>query len=285
MFPNPLFEVFGQGVYLYGIFIAIGIIACLGVFYYYTAKKGMPTKVQDFIFFVAIAAIAFGFLIAKFYQAVYDWIDSGLTSFDFYGAGITAMGGFIGGAAVFLSVYFIAGQFIFKGKEKGLHIKEFNKVLLVAPICITIAHAFGRLGCMCAGCCHGAYLGQNYVFGGIWMRAVDTGVWGYYVPTQLYEALFLFALFAVLSVLYFKRCNVTMSIYLIAYGVWRMFIEIFRTDARGGVLLGLTPSQWQSIVFIAGGIALLLIYYFKKIPFVLPEKTVKENEEQSEQDE
>ena len=62
------------------------------------------------------------------------------------------------------------------------------------------------------------------------------------------------------------------SIYLIAYAIWRMFIEFFRTDSRGAVILGLAPSQWQSIVFVVLGIAILVFYKWKKIPFILPEK-------------
>ena len=272
MHPQALFSInlFGNtySVYLYGICIAVGIIACLGVFYFYTKKKEMPTKVQDFIFVVAIVAIALGFLFAKLFQAVYEWIESGV--FDFYGSGITAMGGFIGGAAVFLLVYFGAGKFVFKGKEKDLHKKEFNKILLCAPCCITIAHAFGRIGCLFAGCCHGALISHDAGHGGIYMTSSDTHITGYFVPTQLYEALFLFALFAVLSYLYFNRSNITMQIYLIAYGVWRIFIEFFRTDARGAIVLGLAPSQWQSIIFIIGGIVMLVIYKLLKKPFRLP---------------
>ena len=272
MLPNPIlqFSLFGVDfkIYMYGVCIAVGILVCLGVFYLYTKKKNMPSKVQDFIFIVAIIAIALGFLAAKLYQAVYEWIDTG--KFDFIHSGITAMGGFVGGAAVFLIAYFVGGKFVFKGKEEGLHIKEFNKILLCAPCCITIAHAFGRIGCLCAGCCHGAFVSHEAGHGGLYMEAHG----GYYVPTQLYESIFLFALFAVLSYLYFKRYNITMQVYLIAYGVWRFIIEFFRTDARGGVLLGLYPSQWQSIIFVAGGIAMLLVYVFKKIPLRLPEEDI-----------
>ena len=187
------------------------------------------------------------------------------------------MGGFIGGAITFILVYFVVGKFYFRGKKKGLHIKEFNKLLIVAPCCITIAHAFGRIGCLTAGCCHGKYLGQEYVFGGIWMKS--DGMWGYYVPTQLYESLFLFVLFVVLSILLFKKCNITMQIYLIAYGVWRFLIEFLRDDARGGFVLGLSPSQWQSFIFIGMGLVLLLIYYLVKIPFWNNYENVKTNKE------
>lgn len=280
MFPNPLFSIFGQEVYLYGICIAVGILVCFWVLYFYTKRKNMPSKVQDFIFFVAIIAIAIGFLAAKFYQAVYDWVNDGFKNFDFYGAGITVMGGLIGGAAAFLAAYFGIGHFYFKGKDKDLHIKHFNTLFLVAPLCILIAHAFGRLGCLSSGCCHGAYLGQEYKFGGIWMYGTVDNVhkWGYYVPTQLYESLFLFVMFAVLSVMYFKGCNIIMHIYLISYGVWRMFIEIFRTDYRGGFVLGLAPSQWQSVVFILIGVGLIVFYKVRGIPLWYPKKTEQKGE-------
>ena len=282
MLPNPIFSLFGNDVYMYGVCIAVGLISCIAVFYLYTKKKGMPTKVQDFIFFVAIAAIAIGFLVAKLYQAFYNYLEDPAVGFDFYGAGMTVMGGLIGGAGAFLLIYFLVGKFYFKGKDEGLHVKYFNEVFRVAPLCILIAHAFGRIGCLMSGCCHGAYLGEEYVFGGIYMYTPDLGIWGYYVPTQLYEALFLFATFGILSVLYFKKdCNITMQLYLIAYGVWRIFIEIFRTDARGAMVLGLAPSQWQSILFIAGGVALLVFYYIKKIPFFLPNKKEEKVKEQT----
>ena len=270
MVPYPVFSIFGKGVYLYGLFIAVGIIACFIVFLLYTKKLKMADEVRDFIFYVAIIAIILGFISAKLFQAIYEYIDTGV--FDFFGSGITAMGGFVGGAAAFLLVYFIAGKFIFVGAKKGLHVKEFNKILLIAPCCILIAHAFGRIGCLMAGCCHGAFLGIEPVLGGIYMKGNGPYGWGYYVPTQLYESLFLFVCFGVLSLLLFKKCNITMQIYLIAYGLWRIFIEFFRTDERGAVVLGLYPSQWQSILFILGGVALLVIYAVKKIPFIKKEE-------------
>ena len=274
MLPKPIlsFTLFGKeiSIYMYGICIAVGILACMIVFYFYTKKKNMDSDLQDFIFVVAIVSIAAGFLFAKLFQAFYNYLETG--TFDFDRAGITVMSGVMGGAGVFLALYFGFGVFAFKGKKKGLHIKQFNKVFCVAPCCITIAHAFGRIGCLMAGCCHGKYLGREYVVGGILMKH------GYYVPTQLYEALFLFALFAVLSVLYFKNYNFTMHVYLIAYGVWRMFIEFFRDDARGAVVLGLYPSQWTSIIFIILGVALFVFYKIRKIPLRLDVGNFKDEE-------
>lgn len=256
MYPSPIFSVFGRDVYLYGLMIAVGLIACLIVLYVYTKKFQMPEKVQDFVYFVAIFGIVFGFLFATLFQAFYDYLENPSRGFVINGS-LTVMGGIVGGAVCFLLIYFIGGHFYFK-KKNNEHLKWIWEVVRVAPVCITVAHGFGRIGCMFAGCCHGIYLGSDYVFGGIWSYASDTGIWGYYIPTQLYEALFLFALAAVLSVLYFKRYNFTMTVYLISYGVWRIFIEFFRADHRGGVGF-FSPSQWQSFLFIAIGIALLIV--------------------------
>ncbi len=265
MVPNPVFYIFNRGVHLYGVCIAVGLLACIAVLFLYTKKRGVPEDIQDYVFFIGILAIGVGFLSAKFFQAVYDWIDSGFKYFNFYGAGITVMGGIVGGAGMFILLYFLLGKFKFKGKKKNLHKKHFLDVLLIAPICISVAHAFGRIGCLMAGCCHGAYLGETYVFGGIRMLGT-TNDWGYYVPIQLYEALFLFTIFAVLSVLYFKKCNIIFPIYLICYAIWRLVIEFFRTDDRGGFFLSLSPSQWMSIFFATIGLAMIIYFIIKKIP-------------------
>lgn len=275
MAPNGI-DIFGNGVlqiYPYGICIAVGLMCCLVAFYILSKKGGMPEKVQDYVFFILIAGLAFGFFFAMLFQSFYNWLDGEPFKL---GTGMTVMGGLLGGAGGFLLFYFVVGKFYFKGIDKDLHKKHFNTLLRVAPICICIAHGFGRIGCLMSGCCHGAYLGKEYVFGGIYMWGTVDGVkqWGYYVPTQLYEALFLFALAAVLTVLYFKRCNIIMSLYLMAYGVWRIVIEFFRADERGAVVLGLQPSQWQSILFIAGGVALIIVYIkLLKLPIFLKDQT------------
>ncbi len=271
MYPYSLFTIFGNGVKLYGICIAVGIICCLIAFYILSKKFGMPEKIQDFVFFVLIGALITGFFSAMVFQGFYNWLDG--KPFKIFGAGLTVMGGLIGGAGCFLLLYFLIGKFIFKGKDKGLHVKHFNTLFRVAPISIALAHAFGRIGCLMSGCCHGAYLGDEFVFGGIYMDGTTHG-WGYYVPIQLYESLFLFALSIVLTILYLKRCNIIMSIYLIGYGVWRFIVEFLRTDYRG-FNPTLYPSQWLSILFVLGGIALILIYHFKKMPFFLPKEEKK----------
>ncbi len=269
MYPNPIIEIGNLKIYPYGICIAIGLLACILAFYALAKRKGMPEVLKDYVLIIAVLGIGAGFFFAMLFQAFYNWLDG--KPFVLFNGGITVMGGLIGGAGMFLLLYFLIGKFYFKAENKNVHFKHFNNLFRIAPICIAIAHGFGRIGCLMGGCCHGQYLGQKYVFGGVWMEGTLNGLktWGYYSPAQLYEALFLFVLAAVLIYLIQKRCNVIMSIYLIAYGVWRFIIEIFRSDYRGGSMFGFTPSQVTSILFILAGVVLIVVYLIKKWPMFL----------------
>ena len=55
------------------------------------------------------------------------------------------------------------------------------------------------------------------------------------------------------------------SQYLIAYGVWRFFIEYARADDRGASPIPwLTPSQLTAIVFALAGVAFIVFDAAKK---------------------
>ena len=246
MYPKKIFGLF----YLYGLFIAIGIIACFLVFFQFGKKRKIEEKFVDFVFYNAIAAIIVGFGTASLFQATYNYIDDPSQGFRFDG-GITFIGGLIGGIASFL-----IGYWMFKDKFKA----RIVDIVSIAPCCILIAHAFGRIGCLFAGCCHGAETDAWY---GIYMPAVGAKV----VPTQLFEAIFLFALFAVCYLLYWKKnFKHNLSLYLLAYGIFRFLIEFFRADERGQFLFGISPSQFWSIVMVLSSVAVyfLLEYLYKR---------------------
>ncbi len=245
-------------VRLYGVMIALGLLACFFVLFFFGHKKGYSENFIDFIFYNAIISIVIGFLSAALFQSFYNFLSNPEGGFKL-GGGITFIGGLIGGAGTFLIIYFA-----FRKKVSIPLIRFMN----FAPPCILIAHAFGRLGCLFAGCCHGTFLGTNEVFGGLFMKG-ESG-WGYYVPTQLYEALFLFVLFGVTLFLTMKKdFKHNLALYLIGYGVFRFIIEFVRADEARGVLFGLPPSQFWSIIMVIVGIALIFFvewYYINKKP-------------------
>ena len=259
MYPDELFNFLGLSVDFYNIFIVIGIVACL-VFAVYAMKKcGYSKSASDAIIIIGILAIVLGLLTATLFQAFYNFLADPSKGFRFQG--MTFIGGLFGGVIAFLGLYFLYVYVINpRLKSNNFFKADMNKgvwyLVRIAPISITIAHGFGRIGCLFAGCCHGQVTTEWY---GIWNGEVGAKT----VPIPLYESIFLFVLSAVMIVLLFRfKSKDTMSVYLVSYGVWRFIIEYFRTDYRGGKILGLYPSQFWSIIMVIVGIALFFIYRY-----------------------
>ena len=211
---------------------------------------------------IGVFAILFGILSASLFQGVYNLI----AGKGFVLEGMTFIGGLIGGVISFLGIYFLYAYAINPHlKQSNLFKSDMNKgvwfLVRIAPASITIAHAFGRLGCMFAGCCHGHITTEWY---GMWNETLRAKT----VPIQLMEAVFLFLLSAVLIFLLFKfKSKDTMAIYLVSYGIWRFVIEFFRDDYRGSFIPGLSPSQFWSIIMVVGGIAFFFIYRYLDYKF------------------
>ncbi len=245
MLPDKIFGLF----YMYGLMIAVGLLACFGVLFYYGKKKKVEEKFIDFIFFNAIASIIVGFASAALFQATYSYIENPENGFRLDG-GITFIGGLIGGIVTFLVVYAI-----FRKRYKT----RLSEVVSMAPCCILIAHAFGRVGCFFAGCCYGK---ETDSFLGVKFPNLPNPVH----PTQLYEAAFLFLLFAICFILLMKKdFKHNLTVYLIAYGIFRFLIEFLRADDRGEFVAGISPSQFWSILMVVGGVAVFfLLRYLEK---------------------
>ena len=274
MYPNELFNIFGVSVDLYTICFLVGIIACL-VFTIIAMKKcGYSNTARDTIIIIGIFAILIGLLSAALFQAFYNLIAGKGFVFE----GMTFIGGLIGGIIAFVGLYFLYVYAINpRLKEKSFFKSDMNKgiwyLLRIAPISITIAHGFGRIGCFFAGCCYGKPTEAWY---GIQFPGLHTKV----IPTQLFEAIFLFILSAVMIVLLFVvHFKYNMSVYLISYGVWRFVIEYFRGDYRGSLIPGLSPSQFWSIVMVLLGIGIFFLYrYFDPKFNKKPEEIEKDAE-------
>ena len=255
MYPNELFNIFGLSIDLYTICFLVGVIACL-VFTIIAMKKcGYSSTARDTIIIIGIFAIMIGLLSAALFQAFYNLIAGRGFTFE----GMTFIGGLIGGVITFLGIYFLYVYVINpRLKEKSFFKSDMNKgvwyLLRIAPISITIAHGFGRIGCFFAGCCYGKETDA-------WYGIQFPGLIAKVIPTQLFEAIFLFVLSASMIVLLFVvHFKYNMSLYLISYGIWRFVIEYFRGDYRGSFIPGLSPSQFWSIIMVLLGIAIFFFY-------------------------
>ena len=64
----------------------------------------------------------------------------------------------------------------------------------------------------------------------------------------------------------YKRPTDNLAIYLVAYGVWRFFLEYLRADDRGQYIGVLSPSQfWSLLMVIIGVFMLFALGYVEKL--------------------
>ncbi len=249
---------------LYDICLMIAILTCLVLYRVFADRQKFKARVQNFALIVSLFAIGGGYYAAALVQTFYNW-NAALAAnpeakfLDFWGTGATFYGGLVGGVLIFLVLYFGLGALMFKQKE---NIHHFFPVANIAGAVIPLAHGIGRLGCLFAGCCHGKVCAapQWYTMT-FYIPYTDGSVKEFYaVPVQLLEALFLFALAAVLLYRLIKNKHYNLPVYTIAYGAWRFFAEYLRADARGqGILPFLSPSQQTALLLIAVGVGAIFI--------------------------
>lgn len=140
--------------------------------------------------------------------------------------------------------------------------------------------AFGRGGCLMAGCCHGKpatgiFEPMGLVFHSSQVAGPLQGLPLH--PTQMYESVAALAMLAVLTVMSrFKEYRGQLFVMgLGMYAVWRFINEWFRGDAARGVYLqdvfplGISTSQIIAIVMVI--VAIVLHYQIRDktpVPFV-----------------
>ncbi len=249
MYPYQLFA----GLDLYSLLLALGVFCAMLLIRVQGDWRGYSAKLQNLLIWNTVAAVILGYGSSVLFQAFYNYMDDGVFEI-VRNTGATFYGGLIGGAAMFIILYFVAGHFLI---PNGEHKARFRETSDLAAACIAGAHGFGRLGCLMAGCCHGARTDAWY---GVMMHIPGDNFDGKVkvIPVQLYEAVFLLALCALLLLLFKQKRRYQMPIYMITYAVWRFIAEMLRADDRGATVVDfLSPSQLISVLLLAGGLVLL----------------------------
>ena len=256
MYPYLLPDIFGYTVPMYEMFIIIGCFFMLVyIAHRLDTKEGFTKQQTNKVLILVILSLFFALFASWVLDGIFHTIQTGETDF----GSITFLGGLIGGVTFFI---FIIKMFY---KDLAIHLRKMMNVILTGVI---LAHGFGRVGCFCAGCCYGvptkSCLGVIFPYG-LSKNEYDTAVF----PTQLFEAIFLFVLFILLTrVERFKRFQI--EVYLITYGVFRFLLEFIRGDDRG-VLLPIfvtqynvypTPSQFMSLILV--GVGVFYLYRHRK---------------------
>ena len=177
----------------------------------------------------------------------------------FWAGGLTYYGGLLGASA--------AAWFLLKRDRF-----PFWKAADMAGFAIPLGLAFGRMGCLMAGCCFGATCNLPWAMSFPSRSAASESqfkehllptakMWSLPVhPTQSYESAVSLAIAAVCLLWVHPRKRYdgqVFVVFLVLYAVARFLIEFLRRDERGGVL-GLSTSQIVGIALVAFAAAIHL---------------------------
>ncbi len=231
----------------YGLCMAMGIIVACFVAYFRLRSHGGSA---DSLLMIASVALALGLCCAKISYYVFSYgighlfseIMSGNYS-AFGDSGLVFYGGLVGG---------IIGALIAIKTNKY----NFNVYANAIIPCIPLGHAFGRVGCLLAGCCYGMHYEGCFAIHSIYVDPRNT-----LFPIQAVESMLNIILFVLLSLYTHKQKNglILLSLYIVAYSAARFTLEFFRGDLIRGIYLGLSTSQWISILLIAFFLVLIAL--------------------------
>ncbi len=258
----PYLNVFGIMIPMYGVCALAGIIAACLLLHFTTKKRRDYSKVQ--IINIPLFATIGGFIGAHLVYA--------LTRIDIIAALINHFSELTETVWIFFGVMGdLFGGMVFYGGllgalAGGAVYCRFAKIdfWLYADIfapAIPLFHAFGRVGCYLSGCCYGivSELGLYYHSDSIVNDLNDVKR----IPIQLIEAGCNLLIMLVLLLLSRKKLKEgsLLAAYFVLYPIVRFTDEFFRGDAIRGNLLGLSTSQWISVVVLVLGIIMLLRRY------------------------
>ncbi|HVY71946.1 MAG TPA: prolipoprotein diacylglyceryl transferase [Verrucomicrobiae bacterium] len=256
------FEIAGHPIHWYGILAVIGFI--LG--FWTAGRRGMrdgisPDTIADVGTWIIIGTIigARANYVITFWHE--EFAGRGLLEMlRFYRGGLVFYGGFIGAS---LSVILYAWKY----KQPLWKLAD-----TLAPS-IALGHAFGRLGCLMTGCCYGRACDLP------WAIQFPEGHETYPAhvhPTQIYESLLNFCLYAGLAWFYRRKRfdGQIFAAYLMCYAGLRSFVETFRGDYPTRYLWGaVTQAQMVGMVTFTTGAVLWWWFSSRPRPAKVPAST------------
>lgn len=238
----------------YGLLLAIAFITALYTIAHFAQKDGLP---KNRIYDLGLYILASALIGAKVLMIFTEPEDFGnlrqIFTLDFWRSGGVYFGGFI--IALIVSVFLM----------RRWHLPWRKTADAFAPG-IALGHAIGRLGCFSAGCCWGkpsnSWFAVTFTEKAHELTGVPIGHG--LVPTQLIESAANLLLFGILLWVRKKRAfeGQVIFAYAMMYAVVRFTVEFWRDDPRG-TILGLSTSQFISLLMFPVALA-LTIYYWRR---------------------
>ena len=294
----------------YGIMVATGLLAAIIL----GGRENQRIKLMNPELFekVALWTVLWGLIFSRLFYVFTD-LDRFMAKpgsiVAIWEGGLVFYGGPIG-AVLYLVYHFVIRK---SGPEEDSPVdtlkQGWQRLLrffdLGAPM-LALAHAFGRLGCVCAGCCYGALhegsLALHYPEGS---PAFALGGAGRY-PIPLVESGIELMLFMWLMNLRLKKRfhGQVMLHYVIFYPAARFMLEMFRGDAVRGYVMKLetpglnaafgldpsipimmTTSQFISIFVVTAAIVLIFVGKRASADGPIDEVSWEEPDEDEDEDE
>ncbi len=231
-------------VHTYGFCIALGILAG----FTYTARQAKKQFGTDqdtmtsLLLILILAAVIGGKIFFYFEKPSY-----------YFGHPANMIRNFGGGFVFYGSLLFAIPSMLWFFKKNKIPILPMLDIMAVTA---TIVHAFGRLGCLNAGCCHGkptdSWIGIVYTDPHCAANPLNTPLY----PTPVFSIIMLITILVILLILKKRKKfdGQLFLIYLFLYAIGRSIIEIFRGDYERGYIIDnvLSHSQFISLFVLAG---------------------------------
>jgi phosphatidylglycerol:prolipoprotein diacylglycerol transferase len=240
----------------YGVLVALGFLAGLGITLRLARRAGMPAEqITNLAVYCAIA----GLLGAKLFMFLFDIGDyvrdpGRIFTLETLQAAGVFHGGFI--AAFLMALFYMRRQ----------HLPAMKTMDILAPG-IAIGQGIGRLGCFAAGCCWGRECDLPW---GVRFRsdfAAPVPLDKTLHPVQIYESVADLLVFAILyrQASRAHRPGQVIGWYLVLYSTARFVIEFFRVHEQS--LVGpFSLTQWIALGLLALGAAILIAPGLKARP-------------------
>ena len=249
------FYILNRPIHAYMVMSLIGILICL----FYVINKCKKEQKEDYNYIVVLLFGALGALIGG--HLLYGIVNYKLIIIFF--KNLNKISSF---QLLFQCLIEIFGGSVFYGgligglitsyitiKKKKMDTKKTTDFLI--PV-IPLFHFFGRIGCFLSGCCYGIESKIGFTYRNSIIESANNVN---RFPIQLLESFYNIILFIILTVFYkkIKMKGRLLYLYLILYSIGRFIFEFFRGDEYRGFILGLSTSQFISIIIFVTSMILI----------------------------
>lgn len=266
----PFIHVFGKSIGSYALVSLIGFLLSALMVYHHCKKKQIDyVDLVLMLVFVTTGIVVGGHLLygithfERIVQFFADFTDlkTLIHNLSIAFGGMVFYGGFIGSvAAVYLYTHF------FKEIDRPF---AFDMLALSTPL----FHTFGRIGCFLGGCCYGVECSWGITVHNNPVLPELNDVTRF--PVQLVEAGCNLMIFGLLLLLFRRKSNrlPLLSCYVFLYAPVRFTLEFLRGDVIRGFWMGLSTSQWISLLLLSVALLQILINH-RRSACIRPKKEI-----------